>query len=216
MIVVAIMAIMASTVVIGFNSFGQTIQLQETVGVITDRVKALELETIRRDYQKNIINFEENFMVVESKVVDATLELDYKGIGVGCDPEEVALGIENVSGTVQLAKRDSEGNNLEITPYTSDETACIDFSEADEDEWRYQLFNTSEKSHEIRLIHFNIRRDLGSELPKIKSGTNYTLEISAPYSKKVFYDDDVETIETVELTLELVEDGESEIVRLQD
>ena len=50
MVTVAIIGVMAGSVVVGFNSFGDTVRVRETAGVLTDTVKRLELETIRRDF----------------------------------------------------------------------------------------------------------------------------------------------------------------------
>ncbi|MDH5597223.1 MAG: prepilin-type N-terminal cleavage/methylation domain-containing protein, partial [Candidatus Peregrinibacteria bacterium] len=77
MVVVAIVGIMAGSVVVGFNAFGNTIRTRETAGVLSDLLKGFELETIRRDYQKLTIQFEPAYLVVEADAEGTTLPLEW-------------------------------------------------------------------------------------------------------------------------------------------
>lgn len=219
MVVVAIVGIMASSVVIGFNSFGETVRTKETAGVITDLIKRLELEMIRRDYTKQTVHFEEDYLAVEAhvegEVSDTSFSLKWLGTGGSCSPDEEVLEIENKQPTpVYLAKRDQYGNNLEIQPISPGppEYECVDFLNSEETEWQYQVFSGSQGSQIIRFLHFNIRRDSGNQ-PALNSN-NYTLEISAPYASKEIYDG--ATLETGPVTLTLQNGGDPEIITLQE
>ena len=190
MVTVAIISIMAASVVIGFNGFGATVRLQETAGVISDTVKKLELETVRRDYLTNFVRFEPDYLVVESEVEKQTLPLSWKGIGTGvCEAGESELEIDNSlsSSGVNLAQRDEYGNNMNLSyiPANSTETFCAGFPDSEETEWQYQVFGDGKVSQVIRLIHFNVRRDSLTEPVKI-TDNNYNLEITAPYAKKTY------------------------------
>jgi len=186
MVTVAIIAIMASTVVIGFGSFEKTVRTQETAGVISDTIKNLELEMIRRDFVKQTVNFEANYLVIEAEVENQTLDLKWNREGSCGDDEE--LEITNPSGLpVYLAQRDKYGNNMQIDAITTtSDTVCVDFLGSDETEWRYQLFSGSDRSQTIRFVHFNIKRDGNPDNPAIQPNS-YTLKITAPYGSKEFY-----------------------------
>lgn len=216
MVTVAIISIMAGSVVIGFNSFGQTVRLRETAGVITDTVKNLELEMIRREYKKQTVNFEPDYLVVEAEVENQTLPLIWEGLGGDCLPEEEWLKIDN-SGSlspVYLAQRDQYGNNIEIASIKAFTVgkACVAFKDSEETEWQYQVFRGSQGSQIIRFLHFNIRRDDSKDKPTIKPN-KYTLEISAPYAAKEFFDDGDPPSGPVTLTIQ--NDESSEDITLQ-
>lgn len=213
MVTVAVIGVMAGSVVVGFNGFGQTVRIQETGGVLTDTLKRLELETIRRDYEKSTVHFEENFLVLESEVEGQTLTLNYFGPD-DCPAGEVKIEVDATS-QVSLAQRDEYGNNMEISSYGPSglEEVCINFLDAPETEWQYQAFNSGNKSQVIRFLHFNIRRD--SADPVTVSSNPYTLEISAPYAKKVFYNADLVEAGTVALTLS-AEGSEPLVLTLQE
>lgn len=196
MVVVAIIAIMASSVVIGFNSFGETVRTRETAGVITDTIKNLELEMVRREFVKQTVHFEPDYLVVEAQVEnqDPDMTLEWKGPNGGCEELEIT---NPVPGTpVYLAQRDAYDNNIQIDAITDPtKTVCADFADSEETEWRYQLFNGSDRSEIIRFLHFNIRRGNSADYAHIASGTDYTLEITAPYASKEIFKIDPDTKE---------------------
>lgn len=218
MVTVAVIGIMAGSVVVGFSSFGNVVRVRETAGVLSDTVKRLELETIRRDYLSNLIHFEEDYLVVESAVEGQTITLEYKGIGGGgCEADEAELEVANNSGSpYYLAQRDQYGNNMEISNVADGdtETICVDFNASDEIEWQYQVFQGSDVSQVVRFLHFNIRRDSTADPVQITAGNQYSLEIAAPYAKKTFYDSGNQTNPPINLTLDST-DVDPETVTLQ-
>ncbi len=217
MVTVAIISIMAGSVVVGFNSFGQTVRVRETAGVISDTVRNLELEMIRREYDKQTLRFEEDFMLLESEVENQNLTLSWKGVGGSCPAGQGWMEIDNTGSpdTIFLAKRDQYDNNLEIIPIGAGVLSiyCENFSDSEENELRFQAFKGSDKSQVIRFKHFNIRRSDLSDPAEITAGTNYSLEISAPYGTKQFFNNGAPEMGTVELTLS-TEDS-SETITLQ-
>ena len=214
MVTVAIIAIMASSVVIGFNSFGDTVRTQETAGVITDTIKNLELEMIRRDYVKQTVNFDADYLVIEAEVENQTLELTWNEQG-GCAADEEELGITNETGSpIYLAQRDEYGNNMQIEPKTETGTVCVAFKDSEDTEWQYQLFNGGDRSQIIRFKHFNVRRGSQFDPVQIVSGTDYSLEITAPYASKTFLDSGAPTSDTA--TLQVQNGGDPVTITLQE
>jgi prepilin-type N-terminal cleavage/methylation domain-containing protein len=219
MVVVAIMAIMASGVVIGFGSFEKTVRVRETAGVITDTIKNLELEMVRRDYVKQTVHFKKNYLVSEAEPENKALSLTYVGASPSCAADEERLTAENSTGLspIYLAQRDALGNNLKIDviPASTNKSVCVKFLNSKETEWDYQLFKGSDVSQTVRFIHFNIRRGEDvSQLATITSGNNYKLQISAPYADKEFYNGVTLEAGEVKLTVEN-SDGQKEDIILQ-
>lgn len=219
-VVVAIMAVMASSVVIAFGSFETTVRVRETAGTITDIIKNLELDMIRRDYIKQTVRFAEDYLISEAEVENQTLSLDYV-LGPGCPAGEEKLIPNNLSSATPafLAQRDALGNNLsiQVIPGSSNEKVCVPFYNSAETEWQYQLFRGGEVSQVIRFLHFNLRReDPESTQTKITEGTNYTLQITAPYADKSFYDAGVLTADEVNLVVKSFDGEVSETLTLQE
>lgn len=211
MVVVAIMSIMASSVVLGFNSFEKTIRVRETAGVITDIIKNLELDMLRRDYTRQTVHFNQDYLVSEAENENQTLTLKYD---TGCTGGKETLKADNSGSAtpVYLAQRDPEGNNLNLSliPAGTTQTVCVDFLHSKESEWDYQLFSGSDISQTIRFIHFNLRRDDDpSTWARITAGSNYTLQITAPYADKTFYDNGTLTTGTVNLSVTNAEAAET-------
>ncbi len=220
MVTVAIISIMSGSVVIGFNSFAQTVRLQETAGVITDMIKNMELEMIRRDYVKQTIHFEPDYLVVEAEVESQNPDLLLSWISSTnkCNPGEEELNINNKSAnTIYLAKRDKNANNMEIKAFRHSYKTfeCITFKDSEETEWQYQLFESGNRSQIIRFLHFNIRRG-NSDPVEITSGNNYTLEITAPYASKTFYSGTTLETGNVEIEVKNKENDSPETITLQE
>lgn len=214
MVTIAIISIMAGSVVVGFSSFGQTVRVRETAGVISDTVKNLELEMIRREYDKQIVHFEEDFLVIEARPEGQSLKLNWMGMGGGsCDDDMGRIEVDNSGSpdTIFLAKRDQYGNNLEIVPIGAGmaEDRCVDFYESEETAETYQLFKGSDRSQAIRFIHFNIRRGDLSSNAQVTAGNNYTLELNAPYAAKQYYDGGIPANGTIQLTLSTQDSNET-------
>ena len=218
MVVVAIMAIMAVTVVVSFGSFEKTVRVRETAGVITDTIKNLELEMVRRDYAKQTIHFEPNYLISEAEAENQTSSFLLKWDGKCASGDEKLIADNATTSPVYLAQRDAEGNNLNISVIPimpNPTTICVPFLGSKETEWDYQLFKGSEVSQTIRFLHFNIRRGEDvSQLVTLTNANNYTLQITAPYATKEFYKDDLLEIGEVKLTVGNV-DGQTEDIILQ-
>ncbi len=173
--VVAIIGIMSVATTVGFGTLRETLVLNETAGVIQDLVKRAELEVLRGDYEKVTIHFNEHYLVIDQEVEGATLSLSY------------APDILNTPAG-SLTKKARTGEILSID--TVDGILPIDvssFEAAAQQEWEYTLQSGSDTSNVIRLTHFNINReDQNLRLTVDQTGGPYTLEIEAPYAKKIY------------------------------
>lgn len=218
MVVVAIMAIMASTVVVSFGAFEKTVRVRETAGVITDTIKNLELEMIRRDYIGQTIHFEKDYLVSEAEAENQTTSFSLKRADTGaCGDKDELEANNSLTSPVYLAQRDAEGNNLNISviPASSATPVCVAFLDSKETEWDYQLFQGSAVSQTIRFLHFNVRRgDSPSNRVSIVDN-DFTLQITAPYGTKEFYDGSAPTTDEVKLTVENADKDSKEEIILQ-
>ena len=216
MVTVAIISIMTGSVVVGFGSFGQTIRLQETKGIITDTINNLALEMNQRMYQQQVIHVKENYLIVEAKPVNESLILKWNGQGA-CGPDEEELEADNTGSPdlVHLAYRDRLGNNrrLEGIKPSAKKTFCVNFTDAKDTQWRYQMFGSGRLSQSIRFIHFNIRRG-DPDLVRITGGNEYTVELSAPYAAKKLYSNGAPETGHAEISVE--NEGSTDTIVLQN
>ncbi|MFH1012167.1 MAG: prepilin-type N-terminal cleavage/methylation domain-containing protein [Candidatus Peregrinibacteria bacterium] len=177
-VVVAILAVMAGSVLVGFNSFGGTINARETVGRIGDIIRESEMAILQGDYQKISIHFFEDYLVLEEAPAEAELPLS---LGNTC-----VLDLRNghdLNGSGTLYKKDEEDRLLEIVTLALFPPLCANFEGAEESEWRYQLISGDQPSPVLRFFHFNLGTDY-----KLRLGEDaYRLEIEAPYNKKQLY-----------------------------
>lgn len=188
---VAIIAIMSVSSVVGFRYMGEGLRKQETKGIISDLIKRTELEILRGDYAKSTINFLKDFLVIDGDLGDQNIELTLSSSCTG--------GYEISSDTPgTLYKKDIDGNVLDAG-FISGNT-CIAFNESEEREWQLQVITADSHSNILRFIHFNVNRENLNNPIKINDGDDATLEIEAPYAKKI--------LSTTPITLEIGYDDE--------
>ena len=201
MVVMAIIGIMSATVLIGIDTFGKSVRVEETAGVIQDVIKKMQLETTQGDFETNELHFENNFLAVESGLMGSSLELNYLGLGANsCKSHEATLELKKMGEVTYLIKKDEKGNSLETKTFKNDQTLCLDFSSSKETEWQFETFSGSDHSNVIRLIHFNINRsDLNTPIG-IVNGKAKSVLISAPFGKKEYFENQIKQ-ETLSLTL---------------
>ncbi|MBN2086950.1 four helix bundle protein [Candidatus Peregrinibacteria bacterium] len=188
MIVISIIAIMTVAGVVGFRGSGDTLVVKQVKGIIEDTVKTLELEIIGDEYEKSTMHFLPNFLVVVSEKGDESLDLS---LGADCTNGQL-INIENDGS---LIKRDKEGNPLESKNVSSGTTECIAFNNSSEIEEHYQLSSAGAISPIIRFIHFDVRREKPAGVV-LSGDTDETMEISAPYAKKITSDGSIDLVLT--------------------
>lgn len=208
MVVMAIIAIMSATVLIGIDAFGKSVRVEETGGIIQDLIKKMELETSQGDFESNHVHFENDFLVVESGLMGSGLELNYMGIGVnGCKTNEAVLELKNMGEVTYLAKKDGKGNSLETKPFKADQTLCLDFNASKEAEWQFESYSEADHSNVVRLIHFNLNRSDPNAPVRIADASGKNLLISAPFGKKEYFENQ---LKQEMLSLTLTDGGENE------
>lgn len=206
MIVVAILAIMASGVTVGLNGFGKTVHVRETAGVIQDIIRELELETVKKDYLKSTIHFKTDYLVVESELEGATLPIELNNSDcIQADDEAPEI--------VFLNSRNREGNAIQAHFFLSNDPYCPgNFASSGQLHREYQLIDQNGNvSDVIRWIDFNLNQDPGSEAVAIRDN-DYIVEVSASYGSKRIYNDSDKVPEAT-LTLESEDYEESFEIR---
>ncbi len=183
LVVIAIIAVLSVSSLVGFGHLGDTLRVREVTGFLGDSIKQEELKILRGDFEKATIHFLENYVVIEEQGEDANTKL--LTLGTECS------GDYNIkfSDDGSLTQRDGEDRTMEIKNVVKDASECIAFKEAKDIEWNYQLSASDKHSSILRFVHFNLQRDSLNNPAFINSNVGYTIEIMAPYGKKLVYDD---------------------------
>ncbi len=193
LIIVSIISIMSSTTVVGLGRMKQALQFRESVAFLSDIVRAQELKVLRGDFEKVVIRFLENYLVIEEYPPESTLELamfDCLARTKGEVDYGVTLG-KNEGVLVQKGSdRVIQTRNLKKGVFDCQ----TDFSQSEELEISYQLTRLDEFSPIIKFIHFNLKREASDSLRGainnpiyIGVGSGSRIEMFAPYSKKLVY-----------------------------
>lgn len=204
LVVVAVVAVLSVSSVVGFGYLGDILKAREVTGFISDNIRQEELKVLRGDFEKVVIHFLPDYLVIEEWPEDIDL-------GLAFDPcvDGYQLDYIDFDGSANLTKRDEDGAVLAIENVTEvDIGECIQFDESEDIEWNYQLTKGNDYSPIIRFIHFNLHRESREQNPisitndkidssdyetVLDSGGSSQIEIIAPYSKKYIYYNDAVT-----------------------
>lgn len=218
LVVISIVAVLSVSTVVGFSTLGDALRLREVTGILSDQVRQSELKVLRGDFEKVIIHFLPNYVVMEEHekfneddlmtiVLDPDDPICVDGDGDDTGPQIV------LSDSGNLTQKDENEEPLELEAAGAG-AQCIDFMESSEIEWNFKLTSGNESSNTLRLIHFNVKRDDSPSILNISEGSFSRVEISAPYGKKRLYlYDDVTDSYTLVNTLDITvqnEDGDSQ------
>ena len=183
--VVAIVAVMSVSTVVGFGYFGDVMRSREVAGIISDTLKQEELKVLRGDFESATIYLLADYMVIEEVLEDSSFELNFNDNGTSCTSGYQIDFAQNGN----LVQKDEDGAILKIESATS--SKCIEsFKDSEDIEWSYQLTSGNKFSNIVRFTHFNIRRDNLDNPISIVSDVGSKILISAPYAKKTFYSND--------------------------
>ena len=184
MIVIVIIALMSGAVAYGFSSFFHTISVQNAPGQIGDILDQLSREAITRNYSKSSVSFEEEYLLVDSQVAEAGLNLTWST--VGCGLNQVSLQSDADSW---LFTSDPNEDPLKEPLWLAVGTpSCIDPLEFTEREVIMQLKQNNDVSNKIRIFPLNLNLNPSDDI-EIESN-NYRLDILQPYGKKELYEND--------------------------
>ncbi|MFH0821072.1 MAG: type II secretion system protein [Candidatus Peregrinibacteria bacterium] len=196
LITVSILGIMATSAVVGFGYFGESIKSQEVVGLIEDTIEQSQLAVLNGDYEKVSVNFLENYLVVADEPANDTLKLNLNG---SCDNNgQSGYWLITTDGGT-LNKRDEQERLLNVIALPASGSICVtDFEEAEETQWQYQLTSNSDFSPIIRFVRFN----RGTSFALDVSDGPYRMDLQAPYAQKKMYKNDVPAVGLVSLALQ--------------
>ncbi len=205
--VVAIVAVMSVSSVVGFGYLGDILKAREVTSFLTDLVKQEELKVLRGDFDKAVIHFLPGFVVIEEgNDVSNPLLLS---LGSSCTDGH---SIDYEAGN--LTQKNGEGKIIEVRS-VGVASECIEFNTAEDIEWNYELVSDDVISNRIRFIHFNLSRESATANPILINNTNSPrMEILAPYGKKYIYSSDVLT-ESLTLTVQDFDGNSSDTLILK-
>ena len=188
----SIIGVMSGVAVVGFSALADGAEIKGTVGLLEDRLDLFQLEVMNELYEKNTIHFWPDYLMVESEVLNPSLELFVKGVGeYPCESDTARLSATVKDGPVFLTKKEGNGSSLESFLLSENETFCVDFASSEDLEWQYQLSSGSERSNVIRFAHFNGDRSDLSDPIKLLSEDEIKIEFKSPYGQKNLYKNDL-------------------------
>lgn len=189
LVIISIISIMSSATVAGLGRMREVLVFRESVAFLNDVIKNQELKVLRGDYEKIVVHFLENYLVIEEYPVDAKLKLNLFEC-VTQNPGEYGVKLSDDEGI--LVQKSSQGiiQTRNLKKGTPD--CQTTFSQSEYREISYQLTQAEEYSVLIRLVHFNLKREAGNngiiDNPVyISAGAGSRIELFAPYSKKMVY-----------------------------
>jgi len=217
LVVVAIVAVLSVSSVIGFGYLGNTLKAREAAGFVSDLVKQEELKVLRGDFAKAVIHFLPDYLVIEEWPPDAT---DYLNLGsTTCNNVPPDKHIEykiEFSKAGNLTKKNGDGDVLEVKPVDAiNSPICVPFKTASDTEWSYQLTSGDQSSAILRFVHFNLQRDNTQNSLKLLSGYGSKAVINAPYGRKRLIDEKGFTKDSLLITVGNGDEGVSEQVTIQ-
>jgi len=206
-IVAAIIAIMSAASIVGFGYLGDTLKTREVTGMLGDIIKQEELKILRGDFTKATIHFLKNYIVIEEaeEGYDQTL----LGLGSACaDDNEISYK----AGV--LTQKDGEGEIIDIRKVDLG-GECVKFYTSPDNEWNYKLNDSDKFSGLLRFIHFNVQREDLNNPIYISDGVGTRIELTAPYGKKILYDNTGTPRTKIPLTITDTNGRSTEILNLQ-
>lgn len=196
LVVISIVAILSVSSIVGFGYLGDILKAREVTSLLSDAIKQEELKVLRGDFGKSIIHFLPDYVVIEEQPEGADLNLSL-GDDSGCaDGHNI-----NFTDSGNLIQKDKDGMVMQIKS-VEPPFECIEFKEAEEIEWSYQLIREKKFSNVIRFIHFNLQRENLLNPISITGGADSKIEIMAPYGKRKIYDAGDQLVNLLDIIVE--------------
>lgn len=190
MVVVAIMAILAGTVSVGWHSFSDFIAFQNATGTIEDILDEITTDHLRDEYKETSVWFESEYLLVDSVSHEARLTLGWEKVSAAVG--DCAVGDIKLKSpvTAQFFANDGEGNPLfDSVPLQADEEFCIDPLEYKEREMVYELQTDEDFSNRLRV--FPIDRSFSGSGGITIEPNSYRVDILQPYPRKRRYENGI-------------------------
>jgi four helix bundle protein len=212
LVVVAIVAILSVSSVIGFGYLGNTLKARESAGFLSDIVKQEELKVLRGDFDKAVIHFLSDYLVIEEWPSGAAESLGF--VNTTCNTNDYEI---HYAASGNLTQKNGDGDVIQVKPVIGSDTGieCPGFLKAKDTEWNFQLTSGDQSSAIIRYVHFNLQRDNIQDPLRLNSNAGAKAVVYAPYGRKRFFDKDGNPKDSLVLQIGNSDEGVSEQVTLQ-
>jgi len=209
LVVVSIVAILSVSSVIGFGHLGNTLKAKEAAGYISDVVKQEELKILRGDFDKAVIHFLQDYLVIEEWPTGASATLSLGSACAGSTDYQITYSDGN------LTQKDGEGEVVLVKPVTASSECISNFKTSEDLEWNYQLASGGQFSAILRFVHFNLQRDGEQNGLWITENPGWKVEIFAPYGRKRFFKLDGSSADGLAMAVGNTNEGVSEPIVLR-
>lgn len=183
MVVVAIMAIMASGAVIGLGKTTDDMAVRESANHIKDVIQKAELVALRGEVAIEI-RFLSGFLVINEVYGETPSRIITEGV---CEPPDEGFSVAGTGRVTQTT--DLHGMGFEIELYEdgpASQPFCFDFDSAPDTEWTFR-FESGEEYGVIRYAHFNLLRDTPGKLVLNTGGDDLRLVITGPQIGRKYF-----------------------------
>ncbi|MFH0838276.1 MAG: type II secretion system protein [Patescibacteria group bacterium] len=186
MAVVAIIAIMGTTVTVGWHSFSGTIAVRNAVGNIEGVIDGLEEAHLRDEYTKSSVYFMKDFILADSVGAGAVFSLGWEPVtiaGDGCEDGDIRL-ISPDEALLFVSGPEGDFLSSPLPLYAGDKL-CVDPLGHKGSTAVYQLWSDMDFSNEIRLFPLNPSQNSADDVNIESNG--YRLDILKNYGQKKRY-----------------------------
>lgn len=186
MVTVAIIAIMGTSVTVGWHSFSGTIAVRNAAGNIGGFIDGLEEAHLRDEYTKSSVYFMKKYLLADSVVPGAALSLEWEPVtiaGGGCGEGDIRLTSPDEA---LLFVSDPEGDFLSgPVPLYAGEKLCVNPVKYGSPETVYRLMTDTGSSNYIRVFPLNHGQNSADDV--YLEPDSYRLDILKNYGKKKRY-----------------------------
>ena len=183
MVVVAIMAIMASGAVIGLGRTTDDMAVRESANHIKDVIQKAELVALQGEVAIEI-RFLPGFLVINEVYGETPSRITIDG---ACAPPYEGFSVAGTGKVTQTT--DLHGMGFETELYDNGPASqpfCFDFDSAPDTEWTFR-FESGEEYGVIRYAHFNLLRDPPGKLALDTGGDDLRMVITGPQIGRKYF-----------------------------
>ena len=184
MVVVAIMAIMSVGASVGFQSFFQYVTVQNASGYLQTVISQLSTEVSDNDYKKSSVYFEDRYLLVDSRSVNADLTLGWEKVLVAtpdCQVGDIKLKSSDDAQLLEGGANDTPST----VQMSQNEEICVNPFKYKEPETIYDLQAGRAFSNQIRIFPLDLEK--GNSSGAYIEANDYQLDILGQYGKKKRY-----------------------------
>jgi len=214
LVVVAIVAVLSVSAVVGFGRLGDFLKIREISGLVSDSLQHEELKVLRGDLEKATLYFLKDYLVINEEFSDADLVISFDATACA-NGYQIKHVMKTGMTSASLNKTDEEGRSVEVVTVNKDDTDCVDFKDSAEREWNFQLTDGDLVSNKIRFVHFNANREKLENPVYIDTGAGFRVELKAPYAKRYYYDASNQSVSSLSIDFKNDSDAAPETLTLK-